>query len=493
MGEMVMKHAFALVLAGLACVACTSPVKVVRVDPNKPETRVGVAYHLPFSRFEVSITRMVTGCEANTISLSTSVDAALAEAAIDPEQSFTIDPNSLAGVFRVSALKAEYGKAGLVKSLNASADDHTAQVLLAAVGGIVKLATLPIGIPVASINSSKNTFGFVGSNKEEPSPDSKAQQKTACSDATYDALQRLPEAAAELKQASNELTVAAAAYKALQERVTALGGVVDEATRRALVEARGRADDAAIKLANKKASVDKLKESLSHTQTFFWPPNGSTFDDSKSAPSNLLALWKSETVDVKGAVSPVKLRLIVDPSLPEELPRPMKATDAVSGVPYRMPASGFFMACDGDCTPANQLAVVKADVLQLGALYYLPCQSQTFGSTACTLTADENGVPTAAGTETKASAAENAAGAFKDLTTQYSAMKESRRDAQKVAYEAEAARLKAKAEYEKALASPVTTAEEQSLASRTTVLKAYVDYYTAVKDFTDAKNAAAAP
>lgn len=463
------------VLLALACAGCTSSIGVVRVDADQPATRTGVAYHLPYSRFEVAVTRTVTACSKSNITLATSVEAVAAPAEGDPDHAYTLDPNSLMGVFRVGALKAEYGKGGLVKSLNATSEDRTAQVLSAVAAGVIKLATLPVPVPVVA----------------EAAGGSKV---SACNSDTLSALSALPAAAAEVRQASNDLAAKAAAYKTLQDRVTALGGIVDESTRRALVEARARSEDAAIALTGKKVRLDKLKEALSHTDKFLWPQRGSEFRAQRPAPGNVLALWKNpEFTGSLSSPSPVDLRLVVDTAQPEALPKAAPTSDPVPGLPYRMPRTGYLLACDGDCSPANQLALLPATVLQLGTTYYLPCKSQTFGSTACTFTADEGGVPTSAGSEVKAAAAENAAVAFKDLATQYAGLKLARRDAERQAYEAETARLKAKAEYEKAIATPPPPAVPQALTDQTALLKAYVDYYSAMKAYTDAKNAVSLP
>lgn len=461
-------------LVTLACAGCTSSIGVVRVDPDQPATRVGVAYHLPFSRFEVSVKRMVTACTVADITLATSVEAVAAPAESDPDHAYAIDPNSLMGVFRVGALKAEYGKGGLVKSVNATSEDRTAQVLSAVAAGVIKLATLPVPMPVVAANDAGGL--------------------SACNSDTLAALSALPNATAEVKQASNELAVRAATYKTLQDRVSALGGIVDETTRRALVEARARSDDAAVSLAGKKTRLDKLKEALSHTDKFLWPQRGSEFRSLRPAPANLMALWKNPTfTGPLSQPSPIDLRLVVDTAQPDLVPKSATPSEPIAGLPYRMPRSGYLLACDGDCSPANQMALLPATVLQLGMPFYLPCKSQTFGSTACTFTADEGGVPTSAGSEIKSAAAENAAGSFKDLATQYAGLKVARRDAEKQAYEAETARLKAKAEYEKAIATPTPPAVPQALTDQTALLKAYVDYYTAMKAYTDAKNVVTIP
>lgn len=458
---------FTALFLTISCAACTSPIKVVRVNPSDSATRTGVAYHLSYTRFNVAIKRMVKACGPGSITLVTNVEASLADPAIDPDQEFTIDPNSMAGIFRISAVKADYGKGGLVKSLNASAEDRLVQTLSAAVAGVIKLATLPVAVGTAGIT---------------PVP--------ACSQSTLDALKALPQAVKDLTQASNKLELESSNYKSIQDRVTALGGIVDESTRRSLFEARVRSDTAAVSLVDKKAIVDRLKEALSHTETFYWPRSGSEFQALRPAPDNLLNLWKNTEFTASLPKPPnVHLRLVVDVGQPNIKPTPISSSEPVQGLPYRMPRSGYLIACDGDCSPANLLTSVSAQVLQLGTHYYLPCQSQTFGSTACTFTVDENGLPTSAGTEKKVAAAENAAAAFKDLATQYSTLRETRRDFEKVAYEAATARLKAKAEYEKALASPPPLTELQLLNEQTALLKGYVDYYAAMKAYNDAKNA----
>jgi hypothetical protein len=319
----------------------------------------------------------------------------------------------------------------------------------------------------------------------------RATPVSACLPEVIKALADIKALAADVQRASIEATVAAEAYQSLQQRVTALGGIVDEATRRELVQAKQRSEGTAATLIAARKKLDKAKEVVAHVNRFLWPRDGATFRDTEKVPGNLLALWmEPEFKDQQPAPQAVLLRLGIGD--PDTSPTEAAGDATTLGLPYRMPLAGKFYACGDKCDPANQLAEYPVSILQLGPTYYLPCQSQTFGSTSCSFTVDENGVPSAVGTEQKASAAEAAALLSKDLATQYAEYRVARRDAEKTAYEAETARLKAKADYEKALAAQAPN-PTQGVIDATNTYKAYADYYTAMKAYEDAKKAAKAP
>lgn len=467
-----------LLAIALGASGCTSTMKVTRVKAA-PETRTGVVYQLPYSRFDVTVTRVVTACEPTAITLETSAEVGTAATAPDPSQTFTVDNNSLNGVFRIGAVKAEYGKLGQVKSFNATAEDRTAQVISSLVSGVFKIASLRL----PGIGRGAET-GVMNNNKPPP--------EIPCSGDVTKTLAAITAATTDLGQASAQAKAAANSYLTIQTRVAALGGVVDEATRKQLVAARTLADLTASAMAGKKGVLDRLKGSLTDTQAFSWPPDGSTFAGSITATVGLMDKWKNPNYkgpeEEPGAVL---LRLAIN--TPDKVfQRPADDQDDPRGLPYRMPRPGYLYVCDADCSPKGQLAVLPAHILQVGTTFFLPCESQTFGSTSCAFTSDESGVPTSVGTERKTSAAETLANLGKDVAGQYVAAREARRDAQQKAYVAETERLKARADYEKALAA-LRTDPNKAVVDATATYKVYTEYHEAAKAYEDAVKAAAPP
>lgn len=463
-----------LLLGLLLLQGCTSSMVVKRVKADQRDTRAGIVYQLPFSQFDVTVTRVVTACGNTTVQFATTVDVSAARATPDPSQTFTIDNNSLNGIFRVGEVKAEYAKNGTVKSFNASADDRTAQVISAVVGGALKLGSLS-GLRIAAA----------------PDPGKAATQSApvdACKPEVSGALAALGTATAAVSQASAEATLAADRYLALQTKVVALGGVVDEPTRRDLVAARDRADTAASVLALRKRALDKLKAALTQVQVFSWPPNGSVFDEVMPAPPYVVTNWTHDQVQITSPVDAVRLVLAGRGAAGAHRVAVDDQADPL-GLPYRVAAQGRLAACLNACGAGEPLAIVDSPVLQLGTVYFLPCQSQTFGSTSCSMTSDDAGVLVSVGTANKTSAAETLANLGKGVAEQYVAAREARRSAQQKAYEAETARLKAQADYEKAVAAQTPDAT-QGIKDATAVYKAYADYYAAQKAMDDARAAA---
>ena len=119
---------------------CTTSLMVLRVDPARPETRVGLPYPLPYTRYEIEITRQIAGC-GPLLKALVKADIKKVTTAPDPNQIFVLDPNSLSSAFKTSAVKIDYQLNGSLASLNASAEDRSAQIIsnvVAIAGGAVE-------------------------------------------------------------------------------------------------------------------------------------------------------------------------------------------------------------------------------------------------------------------------------------------------------------------------------------------------------------------
>lgn len=138
-------------LAGaLLASACTTTLKVHRIDPEQPSTFVGAPYPLMFTRFEVEVTRQVVACPPGEMTLLERVAIKSADSAPDPKQLFAIDTNSLANALKTSEVKLVYLPSGAVSSLNATAEDRSVQVIANVVSAgvnLMKLTAAAGGLP----------------------------------------------------------------------------------------------------------------------------------------------------------------------------------------------------------------------------------------------------------------------------------------------------------------------------------------------------------
>lgn len=435
----------------------TTSLKVSRVDPTNSATMVGVPYPLMYTRYQIEVTRQVTECGPELKAL-VKAEVKVSEAAPDPKQLFVLDPNSLASAMKTSEVKLEYQPNGAVTSLNATAEDKTGAVLSSVIASVFKIASISAAAGAA--------------------PGAPAE---ACSKAVLDARAVITKQRPLVDAASKVVDALTTDLKGLLAKVAAASGNADEATKKALAAKYDSLTLATEDLKAKSGALEKALKVVTHVETLVWPQDGDTdvtefplssvvfrrwgaVDDNQNERRKFAVVLTLGPVGLHGRSS-LQQTQVIRPEL---------------GVPYRLPVTGRLRVCAGGPCGADNAAIAEkvGEVLQYGHVFYLPCESRPFTSIGCSFTMTEAGQLKSMGTTQKAAAAEGAAAALKDFTTQAGALQETLSVADTKKLQAQTAALKAEAEYAAAVAAlqPDPTKPDKD---QTAILKAQTDLLNA--------------
>lgn len=442
------------------CSACTTSLKVQRVDPAKPSTRVGAPYPLLFTRYKIEVTRQVAGCGPE---LKVLVKAEIKgfEGAPDPKQLFVLDPNSLASPVKISEVKLEYLPSGAVSSLNGSAEDRSAQVISNVVATAVKMVSIAAPILMA-----------MGEEAEA--------QAQACSPAVLAArrvvIEKTPivEAAIKLVDSRTE------EVNTLNKKVASMGSNIDERTKAALGKDYDALAAAVDDLTDKKAALEKALKVITYVETVHWPDNGDMPKGESQLLPAVLSRWLTVDTDPDARKKfAVFFNLEGIGSTSRDLAKE-DVVDTQLGVPYRQPVLGRLTVCAGEPCGGDNLPIAETvgDVLQLGYVYYLPCESRPFTSISCSFAMTDTGQLKSMGTAQKAASAEGLSGAAKDTVTQLGSLQETLASAKTNRLVAQTAALKAEADYA-AAAAALQPDPSKSDKDETAALKASIDLLNA--------------
>jgi hypothetical protein len=469
--------------------ACSTSLTVVPFDESKPETAVGVPFPLMFTRYDLEIKRQVIACLPR---LTVKVTAELkgSKSAPDPEKVFTLQPNSLSGALKTSAVKTTYHLTGSPGTLNASAEDKTGAVVANVAGAAAKIVAIGAGNVFFARGGETVAIQCVGNVADALRDAKKDQPKVASAGALVEKL-------------TSDLAN-------LMKRAAVTGNNPDQATKRELSKTAKSLADAIADAAAKTEGLGKKLKVLTSVTSESWPTHGDMGIGTLSMPKEPFLKWaqvvvipapernglrlspaqaeaitnspplrvvpaentedaqraeaarvKERTDPAENAINAARAELDVALTLKrlagagrQSLDVPQKV-DPGLGVPYRAPAPGRLRVCAGQTCGEDDAALVQADVQvqQLGHVYYLPCTSRPFSSIACTLEFAETGELKSAGTENKAAAAEGLTAAAKDVLTQVATAKEAKAAAGNKGLEAKNAALKLQVENAKLEAS----------------------------------------
>lgn len=409
-----------------------------------------------FTRYQIDITRQVAGCGPKLKAL-VKAEIKATESVPDPMQQFVVDPNSLSSPLKTSDVSFGYATNGAVTSFNATAEDHTAQVVSNVVATAFKAVTI---------------FGVAGAAPGAPSE--------ACSKEVLDAREQIKKQGPVVEAATTVVASLTQDLKALATKATAVGGNVDKATKEAMSKKYDALAAATEDQKSKSDVLDKAMKVVTDVQTVRFPKDGDTGVDVYPLADAVFVRWGrldsnpnsradfSVTIaldTINGIGRTLSTADVVDPSL---------------GLPYRQPVLGRLTVCSGGpCSKDNApLLENVGPVLQMGYVYYLPCQSRPFSSVGCTFTMTDAGELKTMGSSQKTATAEGLSGAAKDVVTQAGTLHDTLSGASTAKLQAETAALKAKADYAAAEAAlqpdPLKTDKDQ-----TATLKADTDLLNA--------------
>lgn len=423
MGDITMRSALALLLAGATGLsACTTThLTSEKVTPGVVSTLRGAPYSLQFTQYAVKITRTVVDCGSDLKMVNKAeITPALVD---DGAHTYVIPLDSLTSDFKISDLKVEYVN-GRLSSVNAAAEDRTAQTILAAAQGVGKVVT------------TLASGGVVGA----------AGTVESCSDEAIAKLVDVRDAKKAIEKHKAEIDRS----KVIVQRLTAawVAAGSNPKDNGPLKKAVDALEAAALNLA---AEEERLKQALgflSYETTVTWPEHSNTFESGKPyevpldrfktwydmprKPNEAEQDWKDRIkAKYQSFADPMQVWLAIarvgtyglDPANAAQAAN-VDSGVAEDGIRFRLPANGRLLVCQKAACKRDATDDVVKDhsgaVAQLGLIYYAPFKSPPFTNATFELQLDDQGRPKKMGTARKTAAAETIAGLGKDLAGEFS-------------------------------------------------------------------------
>lgn len=410
--------------------ACTS------LEVNKfgsaTDQRRGIAYFLPFTQFETKMTWSAS-CEKDSegkqvLSITPKVDAT-PKTGPDPDGLYVIDYRSLSAFTKTSSVKVDYYDSGAIKSINASADDRTEEILTGTLTAIGKVA---------------KTFLIAGNDKPH------------CSDGLLAALKAAGTKKAEIESQTATLKLATDALNALNARLTREGASVTDIMRGQHSKAIGEVVALQLELDALKADMEELQKPISHSITKMFPVKSNAWETAEGykIPNAILVKWLPASEATKADALGNAHSLWLDLATATEFSKTNAGDGGVpgDGIRYRVAVPGELKICEGNsCRPPKPTTgnnatngttptvgtqvrdpgkLVKAfpvKVLQQDTTFFLPFSSEIFTNGALSATFSEAGVMTSAGYEQKRAQGEALATVANTLADQVTAIADAAR------------------------------------------------------------------
>ncbi len=243
--------------AGCTSLSTTGDVRTAARD----HATVGVPYSLPLLQYEIKLTRTLAQCTESmgvgaaatqVPSLKFTVKAEATPTFV-PGERFTLDYRKLAGFTKISSLAVETFPGGTLKSINASAEDRSAEMISGLAKSAIGVAKLALGVP----------GGSAANGTLLPS------RMLGCSPAGLKAMTDLKTKSTTLKLASEALTKVTnrVTFLTEQQKVRALTTASKKELLRKLEEQTAEAK----KAADAKTAVENATEALTFTTVQRFP------------------------------------------------------------------------------------------------------------------------------------------------------------------------------------------------------------------------------
>jgi hypothetical protein len=399
-----------LVLAG-----CTSSL-AARQDLRPPEgaALTGAPYSLPMLQYDLKITRTLAQC-TDPVTKKPSLKFAMTVEATPrypAGETYVIDYRQLGGWTKTTDFAIEFqDNSNILKSINATVEDRTAEIASNVVKSAVGVASLINGIPVAS--------GAPGNRVQHgmmvcaPGPDGAQAKLDAIKVATNDVKDKTP-----------KLKAATAAVDALSSRSSSLS----DSDRTALTKKVAAQATAVKALAASQEALDERTSNLSYVEKATWPRKFADTDGVLEVAGPGLAKLTALVGWAQADGSPnasenqcddgTKLdqcvakklgaMITLSPDNDDERANAPAATaknspsvvvsgTAVEGVLVRPPVHGRLLVCaasDAGCSEDSDKLVFHGDdaaIPQLGSLRFLPFRNEAFQNNALTLVLTPSG------------------------------------------------------------------------------------------------------
>lgn len=426
-----------VVLAVLTLLAgCATELRSVHVGNSADVPLAGAPYNLTFTQYELRMVRRLVTCpgsgsteaEDRQMKVVTQVVVKPLEVR-DPAREYVIDFLALRSFLKTTDMKVEYHENGALKSVNASADDKTAETLGAVVGAVGKVALATVSPAAAA--ASKGTFGVMVKPSEEVAD--------ACKFEVQRALRDLPKLQADLKRKTRELERATVTLSQLVAWAAGLGDAVTNDLRKRFDQQFPRVIGLQDEVQVLKDKLEAVLETLTtEAQAQTWPPDGETRKSAgalfKDLSAKELGNWAHQPAP--GTLADLQARTRVHAglqgatpmSMPHADPNRQRPADAtVAGLKYRMAVPGALRLCNQACDTrdAEEIGRHPGLISQLGPVMTLPLKNHPFMTQTLSASFDPGGRPTALGYRSEASA-EKAAGALNNVVDEVLKVREAR-------------------------------------------------------------------
>lgn len=385
--------------ASVALSGCTTHLEVSRATPESPATRQGIAYFLPFTQYETK-TVWSLSCDASKTAALAAKVTSTPKTGPDPANVYTIDYASLDALNKTSSVKVDFYPSGAIKSINAAADDRTAEIAAKAISAVGKIAK----------------FAAAAGPSFTP----------ICKDEQIQALKAIGATRTSIAKLMARLALEIAALDAMTARVIRGGTSTTDATRSDHDRLIGRVSATQFELDVAKKKLAGQLEGVTFTKTSLFPETSSQFASTigEQVPVDTLRDWFTAGTDAELKTVAENFAVFLDLSTPNNwqngkaIEETNKGDDKAirrAGVRYRIAVPGTLSICQGaPCSVRSsikqELATEPVRVLQQGTTFYLPFDSKAFTNGSLTATFSEDGVLTSAGYEQKRAALESVAG-----------------------------------------------------------------------------------
>lgn len=487
-----MMVALGLMAAGSAC----TELDVTPLTAKSSPPIEGLAYNLPFTQFELTVTRTLNRCPTialPNLGFDTKVALVSATSQPDPTQEYGIDLTSLSSFWKTSDLKITLNN-GMLQQFNASAADQTGAVV---VNTVTALGTIAATVATAG----------VGGGPAAPACNSGVVKALAHKSAKNAAGKTLDDL---LQDATDKLTVDTAALKTLTGAAAAMGTRLNPASQSLIAAAAQAVVKDTAEVSAKQKPVAEYQKTLTHTVTFRWPMSGEAEGAATASPYQEVALpgielaitqWMDHLSAKKNYIlSHIRLQRVpgAETVPPVALPPKDQSTADTNaknlGLRYRIPARGQLIVCQVDppagggtyenvaasvphcddatvpsTIPATSASIWEGMVPQLGRVQYLPYENGIFENNVLSATFNIDGTLAVAEYQEATSAGATASNALNQATTSIAGTAKTVATAQTAKLNAEAAQLQAQNSVVSAQAA-ATTAQQTALAQANTAL-----------------------
>lgn len=448
-------------VAVLVLASCTSLTSYSDRQPeHKTQALEGVRYSLPMRQYDIEITRSLEKCESKKdgkdiadVELSMSAKVTARDVA---GESFLLNYTDLSGWTKTTSIAIETYDTGVIKSLNASADDKSAEIVSATVKTGFGLASIAGGFPISAAQV------LAQPKNQQTAYALKPSQVLVCTDAGKTALGKISEHKSQLKADTDKLEKLTDAITQLTARQPVYGLTRKEKDK--LSSLLDQQHDVIAALATTQDNLRKAQDKVRHTRVEYWP--GKVGESSADFPIDQQALRKL------GALLTVESRLIVGKDVPndcgKELTTPewclqqklaasaklfplLASADTVKddqiidskepkgqqGIYIRPPAPGILLICKSQemaCMENSTDYLYRSSaelVPQLGHLQFLPFKNEAFRNNVIALVLRPNGTVEKLEYKTLKAAGEVAANLGADLVGQWAGFAQARDKAEK--------------------------------------------------------------